>query len=206
MLNKLTYRVDIVFCIDFSGNNRDFLKQFKILFPNLVNDIKNEFTIKDKYVEVVRIRFLGFNDLIEESIESNFFIIPGQEDELDFFLIQFQSKGGGEGYTIGIKSLESAIKSKWTFRANRNRHIILYYSNNKTQETVDWDMLTDIWESNKYTNNSSKRLVLLTPNDKPWDIISNNWNNVIHYPSENGIDLSVLDFKTILEATTCNSI
>lgn len=206
MSDKLTYRVDIVFCIDISGNNRDFLKQFKVLFPKIIDDIKNEFTSKDRYVEVVRIRFLGFNDLIEESLESDFFIIPGQEDELEFFLMHFKSKGGGVGYTIGINSLENAIKSKWSYRGDKNRHIIFYYSNNMNQEIENLNRLTDIWESNNYTNNTSKRLVLFTPNDKPWDEVSTNWNNVIHYPSENGLGLNIIDFNTILSAIICNSI
>lgn len=206
MHDDLIYRIDIVFVIDISGNNRDFLKSFKILFPNFINDIKNESISKGKYVEVVRIKFLGFNDLVEESLESDFFIIPGQEDELDLFLMRFQPKGGGVGYTTGINSIENAIKSKWTYRGNRNRHIIFYFSNNMTQEIQNYNRLTDIWESNNYTNNTSKRLVLFAPNDKPLDIITTNWDNVIHYPSENGIGLSDTKLKTIITAITCHSI
>jgi hypothetical protein len=42
MPDKLTYRVDIVFFIDISVNNRGFIKQFKVLFPKIIDDIKNE--------------------------------------------------------------------------------------------------------------------------------------------------------------------
>jgi len=120
--------------------------------------------------------------------------------------MNFQPKGGGKGYTTGINSLESAIKSKWTFRGNRNRHIIVYYSNNRTQEIENYNRLTDIWEANNYTTNSSKRLVLFTSNDKPWDVVSTHWGNVIQYPSENGIGLNNIDFNTILSTIICNSI
>lgn len=49
-------------------------------------------------------------------------------------------------------------------------------------------------------SDSSKRLILFTPYEKEWSVVTENWNNVIHYPSVAGNGLGELDYKEIIDA------
>ncbi|MCD7959427.1 MAG: hypothetical protein LUF89_08130 [Ruminococcus sp.] len=45
---------------------------------------------------------------------------------------------------------------------------------------------------------SAKRLILYTPNVPGWSTIVENWDGVIHYPSEAGNGLQEHDYQQIL--------
>ena len=49
-------------------------------------------------------------------------------------------------------------------------------------------------------SDSSKRLVLFAPYEEEWSVVTENWNNVIHYPSTAGNGLEDLDYKEIIDA------
>ncbi len=60
----------------------------------------------------------------------------------------------------------------------------------------------------EYIDSSAKRLVLFAPAivkskgeeiETMWNVISENWDNTIHYPSEAGKGLEDVDYNTIID-------
>ena len=66
----------------------------------------------------------------------------------------------------------------------------------------DIDELTDWWSSGEFIDNNAKRLLLFATNEPDWNIISQNWDNVLHFPLESVDDL---EYEGIIE-TISNSI
>ena len=54
-------------------------------------------------------------------------------------------------------------------------------------------------------DNNAKRLLIYAPNMPYWSTISDNWDNVLHFPSEAGNGLKGLEYREILDAIA-NSI
>ncbi len=202
-MNNLKYRVDIVFCIDLSDHS--LLSIFKKGITSLT-DMKNEFLSKEKIVEVFRVKFVLFDNDIENLQESPFFILPGMEDELDAFIVNLNSKKDNmQNSVIGLTAIECAIKSKWTNKGEINRHIIITYSPNTSREVEKMKILSDLWESEQLLKNRSKRLILFAPDSHDWRNIAKHWDNTVHFPSKSGEGISEIDYGTILMSVT-NSI
>ena len=77
---KLTYHVDMVFCIDATGSMRhvlDFVKQNAL---NLYRDVAAEMEKKHKTIDQLRVRVIAFRDYIndgeEAMLSSDFFVLP----------------------------------------------------------------------------------------------------------------------------------
>ena len=51
----------------------------------------------------------------------------------------------------------------------------------------------------------AKRLLIFAPGKAQWDVIRDNWNNVLHYESEAGTGLEDWGYEEILN-TICGSI
>ena len=67
---KLTYNVDMVFCIDATGSMRhviDFVKQNAL---NLYRDIADEMEKKHKEINQMRVRVIAFRDYVADGEEA----------------------------------------------------------------------------------------------------------------------------------------
>jgi hypothetical protein len=205
--NALKYRVDICFCIEFSKSMQKFIDAFNDFFQfGFLNDLKTDFHYREKHIEVLRVRFIGFSYLREDVIESPFFILPGQEEEIEDFLLKFYNFQNVRNSLSTICAIENAIKSKWMKRGERFRHIIVVYSDNKATKKMDFNYLTDCWDGQSYmSNRSAKRLIVFAPDSNAWTDIATHWDNTVHYPSRAGEGLAEVDYQTILSAIV-NSI
>ena len=47
---------------------------------------------------------------------------------------------------------------------------------------------------------AAKRLLLYAPDVYPWNVISANWDNVLHFPSKAGAGLNEIQFGQIVDA------
>ena len=56
-----------------------------------------------------------------------------------------------------------------------------------------------------FVDNDAKRLLLFAPDEPDWNVISRNWDNVLHFPSEAGNGLENLEYEEIIN-TISNSI
>ena len=68
--------------------------------------------------------------------------------------------------------------------------------------------LSSWWSGSQQTgfvDNNAKRLLLFAPDAPDWNVISQNWDNVLHFPSEAGKGLANLEYEEIIN-TISNSI
>lgn len=222
MSQGLNYNVDLVFCIDITGSMTGILETVKRNALKFYPDLKAALDEKEKNVDSLRIRVIGFRDFEadkEEAIEEHGFVsIPAGNTAFEGFVNSLTPKGGGDEPENGLEAIAMAMKSEWTTDGDRQRHIIVVWSDASTHPLektssykpegmpANFNELTDWWEGQSSTmSKTAKRLILFTPDGAGWSDISTHWESVIHVPSKAGEGLSELDYQTIL-STIVNSI
>ena len=56
--------------------------------------------------------------------------------------------------------------------------------------------------SKGYISQDAKRLLLYAPDEPDWNIVSKNWDKVLHFPSKAGDGLSELEYNQIIDTIT----
>ena len=153
---------------------------------------------------------------------TGFFELPGQAADFRACVQSIEPDGGGDDPEDGLEALAYAMKSNWSKAGNKNRHVIVVWSDESTHDlgygrlaanyprnmAKNFDELTSWWGSRSLPgvmDERAKRLILFTPDAPSWNKIRDNWNNVIQYESEAGSGLKACDYEQILSAI-CNSI
>jgi hypothetical protein len=222
----LKYNVDIVFCIDVTGSMHDILELVKKNALRFYPDLQNALDLKDKNVEALRIKVIAFRDFYVDgdgALETTDFIdLKNNPETFNSFVHSLRPDGGGDEPENGLEALALAMKSEWAKDGDRQRHIIVVYSDASTHplETgssgthiyypkgmpKDFNELTDWWDGQSYmSNRSAKRLIIFAPDSNAWTEIATHWENTVHYPSRAGEGLGDIDYQTILSAIV-NSI
>lgn len=215
----LKYNVDIVFCIDVTGSMHGILETVKANALRFYPDLQKSLNEKDKNVEELRIKVIAYRDFYadgDDAIETTEFIdIKNNAETFNSFIHSLRPDGGGDEPENGLEALALAINSDWTRNGDRQRHIIVVYSDASTHSLEknsdskpvnypqeipkDFNELTDLWEGQKLSI-ASKRLLLFTPDSASWSDISVHWQNVIHYPSKASNGLEELTYQEIISA------
>ena len=225
--HRLTYAVDLVFCIDATLSMDHILDMVKKNALNFYSDLTALMTQKNKTVEKLRIRLVAFRDYMYDGKEAmtmtDFFQLPEQAANFEACVQSIQPKGGGDDPEDGLEALAYAMKSNWNRDAARSRHVIVVWSDDGTHKLgygkkstfypkgmpADFAALSDWWGSranpSEIMDQASKRLLLFTPDKPGWSDVRENWDRVIHYVSEAGKGLEHCDYEMILEAIA-NSI
>lgn len=223
---RVTYGVDLVFCIDATMSMNHILGIVKDNALNFYRDFKNTMDAKHKTVVQLRVRIVAFRDYYYDRekamMVTDFFKLPEQSDDFQACVRSIEAEGGGDDPEDGLEALAYAMKSKWSTQGKKNRHVIVVWSDEGTHDlgfgksapnypngmAKDFNELTEWWGSSEcpgIMDESAKRLLLFTPDKPSWNKIKDNWNNVIHYESEAGTGLKDNDYSMILNAI-CNSI
>ena len=225
--NKMSYEVDLVFCIDATMSMDPILDKVKKNALNFYQDFQNEMDAKGKKVSQLRIRVVAFRDYYYDRekamMVTNFFQLPEQADEFEKCIKSIVPSGGGDDPEDGLEALAYAMKSAWSNDAAKRRHVIVVWSDDGTHELgfgkkvknypngmpANFNELTQWWGSKHapgYMDENAKRLLIFAPDKKGWSDIRDNWNNVIHAVTENEDQgLSKVEYTEILDAI-CNSI
>lgn len=224
---KLTYAVDLVFCIDATMSMDYILDTVKSNALNIYDDFQRIMGKKKKVVSSLRVRIIAFRDYYYDGAENAmlqtpFFKLPEQSEDLEACVNSIVADGGGDDPEDGLEALAYAMKSPWNTEAQKKRHVIVVWSDDATHElgfgksvtgyptkmAKDFNELTTWWGSRHIPgvmDEQSKRLILFTPDKYGWNTISDNWNNVIQYESEAGNGIADHDYEEILNAIA-NSI
>ena len=223
---RMTYGVDLVFCIDATRSMDHILDTVKNNALSFYQDFQNVMESKHKRVSELRIRIVAFRDYRADKekamMVTDFFSFPEQAEDFHACIRSISADGGGDDPEDGLEAVAYAMRSKWSTQAQKRRHIIVVWSDEGTHalgygKTVanypknmarDFDELTAWWGSKHFPgqmDESAKRLILFTPNEPGWSLIRDNWNNVIQYESSAGSGLRDCDYEQILSAI-CNSI
>lgn len=221
MSTKVTYNVDLVFCIDATASMGDLINVVKVNAINLYQDIIQTMAQKQKVINKIRVKVIAFRDYIYDKenamLTTRFFNLPEEADLLKNLIGQITAMGGGDDPEDGLEALAFAMRSDWDKEGMKKRHVIVVWSDAAThplgfgREAANYPQqmpktfgeLTAWWGSKQcpgYMNNQAKRLLLFTPDKEGWKTISDTWDNVIHFPSEAGKGLQNVDYKTIIDA------
>jgi hypothetical protein len=226
MAYKLTFGIDLVFCIDATGSMDHILDTVKNNALNLYKDFQERMTQKYKSPVELRVRLVAFRDYYYDGdkamMVTDFFKLPSQAAAFEKVVRYIEAAGGGDNPEDGLEAVAYAIKSDWNRTAMKKRHVIVVWSDDGTHELgfgktssyypsgmpKDFNELTMWWGSKNapgLMDEHAKRLILFTPNKKHWTLMRDNWNNVIHYESQASNGLKEWDYDQILD-TISNSI
>ena len=217
---ELKYNVDIVFCMDATDSMRHLLNLVKKHALSFCDDLMEEMASKGKTIHELRAKVIAFRDYMADGdkamLKTDFFNLPEESAEVSQIISTLKHEGGGDEPEDGLEALAYAMKSNWTTGGDKRRHIIVVWSDASTHKlgeckrassypanmVKDFDELTDMWDGGLQNggvmDDNAKRLILFTPNVPSWSTISDNWDKVIHFPSEAGTGLDQLTYQEIM--------
>lgn len=219
---RFNYNVDIVFVIDSTGSMGSIIDTVKNNALNFHGQLMESMKQKQKQVDRLRVKIVSFRDYIADSepmLVTDFFDLPEESADLRSVMNTIKASGGGDDPEDALEAIAYAIKSKWDRSATKSRHVIVLYTDapahplgfGKKAPTYPKGMaenmseLNEWWDNDDFIKQSAKRLLMFAPDTDDWNYISDNWSNVIHFPSRAGNGLSEIDFKEIL-SVIANSI
>ena len=218
---KITYGVDLVFCIDATQSMSPILGTVKDNALRLYKDFQEIMEQKHKTVSDLRIRIIAFRDYYYDKekamMVTDFFRFPDQAEEFKACIESIEADGGGDDEEDGLEALAYAMRSDWNTTTQKRRHVIVMWSDDGTHMLgfgksvsnypanmpTDFNELSSWWGSRAapgIMDESAKRLIIFAPDKEYWNTITDNWNNVVQYESEAGKGLSDYDYKQILHA------
>lgn len=216
----MKYTVDIIMCIDCTGSMKGIIETVKSNALKFYPDLKLALEAAKKDIDALRIKVIAYRDYYADGDmamkESPFLNFPEQQAEFQSTVNNLSPIGGGDEPENGLEALAFALKSDWNKSAHKRREIVIMWtdasahpleksgkpSNYPTSLPKNFNELSDWWSSdqNGLVSSLAQRLILYAPDSYPWSDISNEWENVIHYPSKAGDGLKDLDYETILSA------
>lgn len=219
---KVSYNVDIVFVIDSTGSMGHTVDMVKNNALSFHGQLMESMEKKQKKVDKLRVKIVSFRDYLADRdpmLVTDFFDLPGETEDLRVVTNSITADGGGDEPEDSLEALAYAIRSDWDTSCMKSRHIIVLYTDASSHPlgfgrdsslypanmAKDMSELTDWWDNPDYIKQSAKRLLLFAPDTPDWNYISDNWENVIHYPSQAGEGLSEMEFNEIL-SVIANSI
>ena len=223
---SLTYNVDMVFCIDCTGSMGNIIDIVKSNALNFYQDVTNVMEAKDKKISQLRVRVIAFRDYNADKenamMVTDFFKLPQEAAEFERCVHSLKASGGGDDPEDGLEALAYAIKSKWDTEGMKKRQVIVVWTDAATHPlgygrasgfypngmAANMSELTTWWggvQQGGFVDNNAKRLLLFAPDEPEWNVISRNWDNVLHFPSEAGNGLRHLEYEEIIN-TISNSI
>lgn len=205
------YHVDIVFCVDVSASMSFALEYIKEFIGKHHRSLWKSYDASAGNASFVRVRVVTFRDLSEDSqglSASPFFVVePDHESHLLRKVLDGMSAyGGGDEPESALEALGVAINSRWTHQGDKQRCLIVLFTDSsahrlerrvglvpeefQNQVPASLDELKSRWgESSSgvkteklQVSQRQQRLLLFAPKAYPWDIISDDWPNVILIP------------------------
>jgi hypothetical protein len=215
----VSYAVDIVFVIDITGSMNPVIDNVKNAALSFHDDLERVMAEKDKSISNLRVRVVAFRDFLDNEgdalRQSPFYSLPAERAQFDAFVRGLRAGGGGDAPESGLEGLGVALRSDWERGMDRRRHLIILFTDAPAHALEksahlqsipagtprSMDQLFDAWEGDGQTGgmeHSAKRLLLYAPDLDPWNTISEDWQNTLHFPSRAGEGLDDYTFDEIL--------
>jgi hypothetical protein len=221
MAQRSQYHVDIVFCIDVSGSMTPVIDLVKEKVRKFPHDVRDALAKQYKIVNTLRVRVVAFRDLGNDAdalSASEFFVVEPSTDLARFesFVNGLSASGGGDEPESALEALGVAQASAWTHEGDRQRHIIVMFTDASAHKLEDRvgevpgafrdqvpasiDELTDRWDGNQSVQikDKARRMVIFGPDAYPWNVIVDSWENTVWLPSQAGKGLEDVEYETIL--------
>lgn len=218
---KITYNVDMVFCIDATGSMGGVIDMVKNNALRFYYDVCDAMAKKSKTIDKMRIRVVAYRDYKADGddamLVTDFFSMPEQINDFEKCVRSIEAFGGGDDPEDGLEALGYAIKSDWNKEGMKKRQVIVVWTDAETHElgygrgcenypqrmAANFNELTSWWgdaQNSGYIDQKAKRLLLFAPNGPYWNSISDSWDNVIHFPSAAGKGLGEFDYTQIIDS------
>jgi hypothetical protein len=221
MAQRSQYHVDIVFCIDVSGSMTPVIDLVKEKVRKFPHDVRDALAKQYKIVNTLRVRVVAFRDLGNDAdalSASEFFVVEPSTDLARFesFVNGLSASGGGDEPESALEALGVAQASAWTHEGDRQRHIIVMFTDASAHKLEDRvgevpgafrdqvpasiDELTDRWDGNQSVQikDKARRMVIFGPDAYPWNVIVDSWGQTVWLPSQAGKGLEDVEYETIL--------
>ena len=224
---KMTYNVDLVFCIDATGSMDKLIDTVKNNALNFYDDLNQSMKEKNKVIQQIRVRVIAFRDYLADGEEAmmmtDFFTLPEQAADLKGCLSYIQASGGGDIPEDSLEALAYAMRSSWDTTGVKRRHVIALWTDAPAHPigygkaspdypenmAADFDELTKWWgdmQHGGYMDSRAKRLVMFAPEYEDnmertpsvWKKISEEWEQTILSPVDLENGLINVGYETIL--------
>lgn len=214
----MEYFVDIAMCIDGTGSMSPIIEEVKnnaLTFYQRFVDAMEE---NDKEVAQLRVKVITFRDYARDAepmTESQFFLLPDQNEEFATCVNGIEATGGGDIPENALEAIALAMKSDWTTGGDKRRHVILVFSDAPAlplgeragcagypadmptlQQLGAWWENTDQSFGGTYQKEAG-RLVAFVPNAEPWTDLQA-WNRYWPAFSAAGTGLDNVDIETAI--------
>ena len=219
------YYVDVVLCIDGTGSMKKFIEKVKTSALSIHSMLEEEMILLGKNPAQTRVKVIVFGDYAKDAEpmrESEFFILPQQNDELHEYVNGITVMGGGDIPENAIEAIATAMKSDWVEEGGRfRRHVVVVftdapalalgersgcpnYPDDLPKTMAD---LSSWWEGSNQEAPSAYyhgagRLVAFVPNDESWTQFES-WNRVVMKYTAPG-ECNELDMKEVINIIACS--
>ena len=133
---KITYNVDLVFCIDATASMDNVINIVKRNAINFYSDVIAAMEKKHKVINRMRIRVIAFRDYIADKenamLSTRFFNLPEENDKLKKTVNSIVAFGGGDEPEDGLEALAYAMRSDWDTEGMKRRQVIVVWSDAAT--------------------------------------------------------------------------
>lgn len=228
--------VDIVFVIDATESMQPLIDKVKDLTLSFREELEKGLEKNKRRINSLRIKVIVFRDYYVDDRyameESNFFVLPEQNNDFHNYVSKIRAGGGGDEPESGLEALALALRSDFVQEGEKKRHIIVLFTDASAHEfEQQQDGIPSCYPNNMYRNlgelysawgtgqdalgapseylaqmsKEAKRLVLFAPDIYPWKDIEMDLENVIRKDLNKGDGGQDLDLDDVI-ALISNSI
>ena len=212
------HTVDLVFCLDMTGANT-FLEQLRSGLGDLRKKLADGFLEHRSFeLEKLRVRFVFFKDYAydyDPIVQTPFFGLPEQTEEVLDFISKIYPRGGGDLPECAFEGLAYAVRSDWTAPNDCHRRIICLATDAPSKplgecRTDSWGYVNDAYPADMPNSVDDilsawgdlprpgiNRIMLFAPDNECWAPLLQ-WDGVYHVPLVWGNGGNEVEFVNML--------
>ena len=207
------YAVDVVICIDGSERMSPNMETVKKNVIDFYDSLEKRSQIEEKIIVEFRTKVIVYRDFKnddEPMLQTEFFVLPDQNDEFSRFVNSIEAKGGGASENA-LEAIACAVRSEWTTKGTRNAHYIVVFSNSPflqygicrdcrsypTDLPEKFSEIGAVWTGSDKENagtfsHKDSRLFLFVPKDEGWAQFESWPRTIVQYDSCSDDDKDVV--------------
>lgn len=221
--------IDIIFCIDATGSMSPCLDMVKKNAQQFHQDLTQQLTMEcNTIVDSLNIKVIAFRDYKDDGdqamVQSEWFdMTAGDAGRYDTFLKGIVADGGGDLPENGLEALYFAITSDWNAKGQKDRQIIVLFTDADALELQDPDRvkspaypknmvdeggLISLWsgimapymsQGDLKLKAKCKRLIMYAPAGSKYEKLSTTLDCSQFIPTDMQAGLGDLDFKDVIK-------
>ena len=196
--------IDIVMCIDTTGSMEYLIENVKEKSLSFCRDLSSHLEKEGKKLDKLRVKVISFKDSQFDKdfmLESKFFTLDEEKEELYSFVKELKAQGGGDRPESSYEALALAMKSDWTrSKGGFGRHLIIMFTDapprpleegNVENAPKSYGELYQLWDS---LERRKRRMYLCAPYDEHWSRLTE-WESVVHVECADNMGCGEIDME-----------